>query len=75
LQRVGRSPHQALDALTAGIQRKKVNRVLDADIRGFFDNMSHEWTTKSSLAECCFCRGLIPSDQRSQTKAQFSSEN
>src|SRR5712692_4411941 len=42
--RPGRSPHQALDALTAGIQWKRVNWVLDADIRGFFDNMSHEWT-------------------------------
>jgi retron-type reverse transcriptase len=37
---------QALDALTVGIQRKKVNWILDADIRGFFDNMSHEWTLK-----------------------------
>ena len=44
--RPGRGPHQALDALTVGIQRKRVNWVLDADIRGFFDNMSHEWTTK-----------------------------
>jgi group II intron reverse transcriptase/maturase len=44
--RPGRSPHQALDALSVGIQRKKVNWVLDADIRGFFDNMSHEWTMK-----------------------------
>jgi RNA-directed DNA polymerase len=42
----GRSPHQALDALTVGIQRKRMNWVLDADIRGFFDNMSHEWTMK-----------------------------
>jgi retron-type reverse transcriptase len=33
--RPGRSPHQALDALTVGIQRKRVNWVLDADIRGF----------------------------------------
>jgi group II intron reverse transcriptase/maturase len=41
-----RSPHQALDALTVGIQRKRVNWVLDADIRGFFDNLSHEWTMK-----------------------------
>jgi len=40
--RPGRSPHQALDALTVGIQRKRVNWVLDADIRGFFDNLSHE---------------------------------
>jgi len=44
--RPGRSPHQALDALNAGIQRKRVNWILDADIRGFFDNMSHEWTMK-----------------------------
>ena len=44
--RPGRSPHQALDALYEGIQRKRVNWVLDADIRGFFDNMSHEWTMK-----------------------------
>src|ERR1700688_4488471 len=42
----GRGPHQALDALTVGIQWKRVNWVLDADIRGFFDNMSHEWTMK-----------------------------
>lgn len=42
--RPGRSPHQALDALSVGIQRKKVNWILDADIRGFFDRMSHEWT-------------------------------
>jgi len=44
--RPGRSPHQALDALDVGIRRKPVNWVLDADIRGFFDNMSHEWTMK-----------------------------
>ncbi len=44
--RPGRSPHQALDALNVGIQRKRVNWVLDADIRGFFDNMNHEWTMK-----------------------------
>jgi len=44
--RPGRSPHQALDALNAGIQRKRVNWILDADIRGFFDNMNHEWTMK-----------------------------
>src|SRR5258707_2576475 len=37
--RPGRSPHQALDALTVGIERKRVNWVLDADIRGFFDNV------------------------------------
>jgi len=35
--RPGRGPHQALDALTVGIQRKRVNWVLDADIRGSLD--------------------------------------
>ena len=44
--RPGRSPHNALDALSVGIQRKRVNWILDADIRGFFDQMSHEWTMK-----------------------------
>jgi len=44
--RPGRSPHQALDALNVGIQRRRVNWILDADIRGFFDNMNHEWTMK-----------------------------
>ena len=35
--RPGRSQHDALDALWVGIMRKRVNWVLDADIRGFFD--------------------------------------
>lgn len=41
-----RSQHQALDALFVGIERQKVNWVLDADIRGFFDAISHEWLGK-----------------------------
>jgi RNA-directed DNA polymerase len=41
--RPGRSPHRALDAPSVGIVRKRVNWILDADIRGFFDNLSHEW--------------------------------
>lgn len=44
--RPGRSRHQALDALWVGIMRKKVNWILDADVRGFFDNLSHEWMVK-----------------------------
>src|SRR5499427_4213120 len=44
--RPGRGPHQALDALVVGIQGKRVSWVLDADIRGFFDNLSHEWAMK-----------------------------
>lgn len=44
--RPGRSQHQALDALYVGIVRKKVNYVLDADIRGFFDAIDHGWLVK-----------------------------
>ena len=41
-----RSPHLALDALTVGIMTKRVNWVLDADIRGFFDTLNHEWLVR-----------------------------
>ena len=41
--RPGRGQHGALDALHAGFYRKRVNWVLDADIQGFFDAMSHDW--------------------------------
>ena len=44
--RPGRSPHHALDALYMGIITRKVNWVLDADIRGFFDAIDHEWMMK-----------------------------
>jgi len=44
--RPGRSPHHALDALAVGILRRKVNWVLDADIRGFFDAIDHGWLVK-----------------------------
>lgn len=44
--RPGRSQHQALDALATAIARKKVNWVLDADVRGFFDAIDHGWMMK-----------------------------
>jgi RNA-directed DNA polymerase len=44
--RPGRSQHQALDALYTGLLTRKVNWVLDLDIRGFFDALSHEWLVK-----------------------------
>src|SRR6266702_1754543 len=44
--RPGRSQHNALDALYTGRLTKKVNWVLDLDIRGFFDALSHEWLVK-----------------------------
>jgi group II intron reverse transcriptase/maturase len=44
--RPGRNQHQALDALYAGLLTKKVNWVLDLDIRGFFDAIDHGWLVK-----------------------------
>ena len=44
--RPGRSQHNALDALAVAITCKKVSWVLDADIRGYFDAIDHEWLVK-----------------------------
>ena len=44
--RPGRGQHKALDALAFAIQRKQVNYILDADIKGFFDNLSKSWLVK-----------------------------
>ena len=38
-----RSQHDALDALIVGIHRKRVNWILDLDVRDFFGTVSHEW--------------------------------
>jgi RNA-directed DNA polymerase len=44
--RPGRRPHDALDALTVGIQRRKVGWVLDADLRDYFSSLDHSWLVK-----------------------------
>jgi RNA-directed DNA polymerase len=44
--RPGRQQHDALDALAVGIEKRKVNWILDADIRGFYDSINHEWLLK-----------------------------
>jgi RNA-directed DNA polymerase len=44
--RPGRDQHQCLGALGRTIQQKRVNHVVEADIRGFFDKVSHEWVVK-----------------------------
>jgi group II intron reverse transcriptase/maturase len=44
--RPGRKQHDALDALAVGITVEKVNWVLDADIRGFFDAIDHGWLVR-----------------------------
>jgi hypothetical protein len=44
--RPGRSPHHALDAVTVGIEQRHSNWVRDADMRGLYDAMAHEWLVK-----------------------------
>ena len=41
--RPGRGAHDALDALAYAIERREVNWILDADIRGYFDSISRDW--------------------------------
>ncbi len=44
--RPGRGTHHALDALCVGINSRKVNFILDADIQSFFDTVSHDWLVR-----------------------------
>jgi RNA-directed DNA polymerase len=44
--RPGRSQHNALDAVYVAITQRKVNWVLDADLRKFYDSLDHEWLMK-----------------------------
>src|ERR671938_1342281 len=44
--RPGRSQHDALDSLIVGISSRKVNFILDADIRSFFTEVSQEWVVR-----------------------------
>jgi RNA-directed DNA polymerase len=44
--RPGRSQHKALDALYCGLHERRVNWVLDLDVRSFFDRLSHEWLVR-----------------------------
>jgi len=44
--RPGRGPQEALDALWVGIVRKRVNWIVDLDIRSFFDKLQHDWRVK-----------------------------
>ena len=57
--REGRSCHQALKRLDNTIMTKPVNHVIDADIRGFFDNVDHDWLMrmlKEKIADKNFLR-------------------
>jgi RNA-directed DNA polymerase len=44
--RPGRNPHQCLEALGRTIQQQKVNYIVEADVRSFFDKVNHEWLIK-----------------------------
>jgi len=44
--RPGRGPHDALDALWVAIDRRKVNWILDADLRDFFGSVSQDWLVR-----------------------------
>jgi len=44
--RPGRGPHDALDALAVGIASRRVNWIVDADIRSFFDSVSQDWLVR-----------------------------
>ena len=44
--RPGRSCHMALRKLNGMLEKEKTNWVLDADIKGFFDHLDHEWIEK-----------------------------
>ena len=56
--RPGHGTHDALDALWIGIMRKKVNWVLDADVRDCFGSFSHEWMVKFLQHRIGDCRIL-----------------
>ena len=63
--RPGRSPQQALDALYTGLLTRKVNWVLDVDIKGFFDAISHEWLVKFVELRIADCRAAHRRETRS----------
>ena len=44
--RPGRGAHDALDALAVGMERRKINWVVDCDIRKFFDTVSRDWLVR-----------------------------
>jgi len=60
--REGRSCHQALKQLDNTIMTKPVNHIIDADIRGFFDNVEHDWLLemlKQKIADKNFLKIIV----------------
>ena len=67
--RPGRSPHDALDALTVGIERKKVNWVLDADVKDFFTSLDHDWLATVRRAPHCGQEGPAADPEMGQGRS------
>lgn len=44
--RPNRNSHEALKAINHMVMQEKVNWIIDADIKGFFDNVDHNWLKK-----------------------------
>jgi RNA-directed DNA polymerase len=65
--RPGRNQHQALDALYTGLLTRKVNWVLDLDIKSFFDGLSQCSNASCSSSGCESRRWSLPSCHRSYT--------
>ena len=63
--RPGRGPHQCLDTLGRTIQQKRGHHLVEADIRGFFDAVSHEWLLS-------FCNHALETSGSSRASARAS---
>jgi RNA-directed DNA polymerase len=64
--RPGRSPHHALDALAVGIAKRRVNWLLDADIRDYFSKLDHSWLEKFLEHRIADKRGSPPDPEMAQ---------
>ena len=60
--RPGRGAHDALDAVGVGLMERKINWVVDCDIRAFFDTVSRDWIVRfleQRIADKRFIRLII----------------
>ena len=64
--RPGRSPHDALDALAVGITKRRVNWLLDADIRDYFSKLDHSWLERFLEHRIADQKGPAPDPEMAQ---------
>ena len=72
--RPGRNQHDALDALYVGITSKKVNYVVDLDIRSFFDKVGHDHLEKFVRHRIGDERPVLPTATESRIVLQLLKE-